>query len=106
MQGSERKRDSSGCTYRDAGGEIGYGRLEKFCFSPPVALIRPHRKRSSILLSAGDAGKETLRKYSSGKGDRLRGCVVEVYRDVEPVMAVRINDILGKCVYNYNNSSL
>ena len=61
----KRKRDSSQCAYRAPSGEIEYGQLEKICYSPPVALIRPHRKRSSVLLAAGDAGNSTL---SSGVG--------------------------------------
>ena len=96
-QEAERKRSSSICSYRSAGG-VAYGRLEKFCFSPPIALIRPYKSRSSILLTAGDPERDVLRKYSSGKGDKLRGFIVEVYRDISPVIAVPIADLLGKCV--------
>ena len=60
----ERKRDSSNCSYTDAG-KTNYGIIQKFCFSPPIIIIKLYKTTgSSLLRTAGDPCRDRLREYA------------------------------------------
>jgi hypothetical protein len=92
----ERKRDSCTCCYTFEGMK-NYGVITKFCFSPPIVLLKPYKRTaSSLLRTAGNPGRECLKEYA--KHDLLGAFVVKV-SDLLPVCAVPISSLLCKCAH-------
>lgn len=99
----ERKRNSSCCCYVLEGIRQ-YGVIQKFCFSPPVVLLKPYQKTSSSLLqTVGDPCRGRLKEYA--KLDMLSSFFVEVSK-LLPVCAVPISSLLCKCVQVSPKNSL
>jgi hypothetical protein len=74
-----------------------YGIIQKFCFSPPLALITPFKQTSSSLLGrAGNPCRENLQTYA--EVDLLGAFIVEVNNDLLPPSAIPISSLLSKCV--------
>lgn len=93
---NERKRDSSNCCYIFPEGAKHYGVIQKFCFSPPIVLVKPYKRTaSSLLKTSGNPCRNRLREYA--KHDLLEAFFVEV-SDLLPVCAIPISSILCKCV--------
>lgn len=90
------KRSSSVCCYSQDGIKH-YGVIEKFCFSPPFALIRPFQRTSSSLLKvSGNPCREKLRGYA--QADLLSLFFIEVRKKPLPLCAISISNLLSKCV--------
>ncbi|SMN01744.1 hypothetical protein SPONN_11 [uncultured Candidatus Thioglobus sp.] len=90
------KRDSSVCCYR-LGTTKNYGIVQKFCFSPPVALVTPFRETASSLLKrASNPCRQNLRNYA--EVDLMGAFIIEVHNEVLPMCAIPISSLLSKCV--------
>lgn len=90
------KRNSSICSYVYKDKKY-FGEVQKFCFSPPIAFIKPFKPTmSSILKRTGNPGRDRLRKYANT--DLISCFFVEVYNHFLPVCAVLLSDLRSKCV--------
>ena len=93
------KRDSSVCCYVNQGVEE-FGIIQKFCLCsncPAVALIKPFPKVStSLLKSIGNPGRDVLKSYA--EIDVLSSFFVPVKRQLLPVCAVPLSQLVCKCV--------
>ncbi len=90
------KRNSSICCYTYKGKKC-FGKIQRFCFSPPLAFIKPFMPtQSSILTRTGNPGRDRLRKYANSE---IISCfIVEVFNELLPVCAVALSDLKSKCV--------
>ena len=94
------KRDSTICSFRSGGSQI-FGVIQKFCLCEcapvNVVLIKPFdMTNKSILSTSGNPGREILSEYA--KVDLLSSFVSQVKRQLLPLVAVPISDILSKCI--------
>lgn len=90
------KRDSSICCY-NSDGTKNYGTIDKFCFSPPLVILKPFKKASSSLLnSVGNPCRANLRQYADI--DLLSAFFIQVSNDYLPIRAVPISSLSCKCV--------
>ena len=90
------KRRSSVCCYRQDGSKH-YGVVEKFCYSPPIALIKPFKVTGSSLLKAsGNPCREKLQGYA--QADLLSVFFIQVQKKTLPLCAVSLSHLLSKCV--------
>ena len=98
-RGEEGKRDSSVCCYSD--GTVEHcGVIQKFCLcpsSPALVLIQPFQTSStSLLKSIGNPGRHVLKSYADI--DLLSAFFVSVSKQLLPVCAVPVSQLLCKCV--------
>jgi len=90
------KRNSSICSYTYNGTKY-YGIIQKFCFSPPIVLIKPFKTTgSSLLKKIGNPCRQRLSTYA--KTDLLSSFVVQVHNQLLPVCAIPITDLTSKCI--------
>lgn len=94
------KRDSTICSFRGEGSQS-YGVIQKFCLCDTapvnVVLIKPfHLTNKSILSTSGNPGRDILSQYA--EVDLLSSFVIQVKKQLLPLVAVPIADILYKCV--------
>ena len=62
-----------------------------------IALISPFQLTDgSILSTSGNPGRETLRQYA--EIDLLSSFVIQVTKQLLPLIAVPITDVLDKCI--------
>lgn len=93
--GCKGKRDSSICCYKKDD-DKSYGEIQKFCFSPPIVLLKPFKESaSSLLKTIGSPCRDKLEMYA--EVDLLSLFSVQV-EDTLPICAVPISSILCKCV--------
>ena len=94
------KRDSTVCSFRKEG-TISFGIVHKFCIcncSPVnIALIKPFQcTNQSILHTSGNPGRDILSRYA--EIDLLSSFIIQVSKELLPVIAVPISAITCKCI--------
>ena len=90
------KRNSSICCYTYKNRKH-FGEVQRFCFSPPIAFIKPFKAtHSSILKRTGNPGRDRLTKYANA--DLISCFIVEVHNQLLPVCAVLLSHLRSKCV--------
>jgi len=90
------KRSSSVCSYKH-NGTTHYGVVEKFCLSPPIALLKPFKvTRTSLLKESGNPCREKLQRYA--QTDLLSVFFIPVQKTSLPLIAVPISNLVSKCV--------
>ena len=94
------KCDSTICSFRNNGSQS-FGVIQKFCLcecSPVyVALIKPFQLTNrSILNTSGNPGRKILCQYA--EVDLLSSFIIQVTKQLLPLIAVPIADILDKCI--------
>ncbi len=91
------KRNSSVCSY-NCKGKTCYGVLQKFCFSPPLALIKPFKLTNKFVLQQiANPDCQRLNKYISS--DLITCFIVEVQDNLLPVCVIPISDLKSKCIH-------
>jgi hypothetical protein len=94
------KRDSTICSFRSGGSQL-FGVIQKFCLCEcapvNVVLIKPFdTTNTSILSTSGNPGRDILSEYA--EVDLLSSFISQVKKQLLPLVAVPIADILNKCV--------
>ena len=98
-RGEDGKRDSSVCCYFDGTAEY-CGIIKKFCLcpsSPALTLLQPFQTSpNSLLKSIGNPCRDILKSYADI--DLLSAFFVPVSKQLLPVCAVPVSQIVCKCV--------
>ena len=80
------------CCYRQDGSKH-YGVVEKFCYTPSIALIKPFKVTGSSLLKVSG---NPVQGYA--QADLLSVFFIQVQKKTLPLCAVSISHLLSKCV--------
>ena len=98
-RGEDGKRDSSVCCFSDRTAER-YGVIKKFCLCPStaaLALIQPFQiSTTSLMKSMGSPCRDVLKSYADI--DLLSAFFTPVSKQLLPVYAVPVSQILSKCI--------